>query len=159
MPSRGISGFIKWKAGRQDYLGIRFSRGLTERPETVLEKAGLREKDAENTCERDRNRGESEDRLFKTTTMSDLKKYIAKRKKVDPEFAEGYHDGYEQFKIGVLFKMSREQAGMTQDEVARKLGTKKSAISRIENHAEDIRLSTLHKYAKALGKKVHFEIV
>jgi hypothetical protein len=38
--------------------------------------------------------------------------------------------------------------------IAKKLRTKKSAISRIENHAEDIRLSTLGKYAKALGKKL-----
>ena len=50
--------------------------------------------------------------------------------------------------------MSREKAGMTQEEVAQKLGTKKSAMSRIENHAENITLSTLHKYARALGKKV-----
>jgi len=44
---------------------------------------------------------------------------------------------------------------MTQEEVAKKLRTKKSAISRIENHAEDIRLSTLNRYAEALGKKLH----
>ncbi|CAN5474908.1 hypothetical protein BH10ACI2_BH10ACI2_02490 [soil metagenome] len=37
--------------------------------------------------------------------------------------------------------------------------TIKSSISRIENHADNITLSTLRKYAKALGKKVHFEIV
>ena len=91
--------------------------------------------------------------------MSDLKKYITERKRTDKEFAEGYDEGYENFKIGVLFKVSREQAGLTQEEVAQKLGTKKSAISRIENHAEDIRLSTLHKYAKALGKKVNLKIV
>lgn len=91
--------------------------------------------------------------------MSDLKKYIAERKRTDKEFAEGYGEGYKNFKIGVLFKVSREQAGMTQEEVARILGTKKSAISRIENHAEDIRLSTLHKYAKALGKQIRLEIL
>lgn len=48
---------------------------------------------------------------------------------------------------------------MTQEEVAQKVGTKKSAISRIENQAEDIRLSTLHKYAKATGKKVNLKII
>lgn len=48
---------------------------------------------------------------------------------------------------------------MTQEEVAQKLETKKSTISRIENHAEDIRLSTLHKDPIALGKKVNPEIV
>lgn len=90
--------------------------------------------------------------------MSDLKKYIEARKKRDPEFADGFVEGYENFKIGVLFRVSREQAGLTQEEVAKKLGTKKSAISRIENHAEDIRLSTLRKYASALGKQVKLEI-
>lgn len=91
--------------------------------------------------------------------MSDLKKYIERRKRTDPEFAAGYDEGYENFKIGVLLQMSREQAELTQEEVAQKMGTKKSAISRIENHAENITLSTLRKYAKALGKKVQFEIV
>jgi hypothetical protein len=37
--------------------------------------------------------------------------------------------------------------------------TQKSAICRIENHAEDIRLSTLEKYAIALGKKIKVEIL
>lgn len=91
--------------------------------------------------------------------MDDLDKTIADWKLRNPELANEFDEGYENFKIGVLFKASREQAGMTQEEVAHKLGTKKSAISRIENHAEDIRLSTLHKYAKALGKKVNLEIV
>ncbi|HQX54292.1 MAG TPA: helix-turn-helix transcriptional regulator [Pyrinomonadaceae bacterium] len=91
--------------------------------------------------------------------MSDLKKYIANRKKTDPEFADGYDEGYENFKIGVLLQLSREQAELTQDQVAKKMGTKKSAISRIENHAGDMRLSTLKKYANALGKKVRFEII
>lgn len=96
---------------------------------------------------------------MKAKEMDDLDRFIEEQKRIDAEFADGFDEGYENFKIGVLFKASREQAGMTQEEVARKLGTKKSAISRIENHAEDIRLSTLHKYAKALGKKVNLEIV
>lgn len=95
---------------------------------------------------------------MKEEKMDDLDRYIAERKAKDPEFAEGFDEGYENFKIGVLFRMSREQAGLTQEQVAQKLGTKKSAISRIENHAEDIRLSTLRKYAKALGKQFKLEI-
>ncbi len=84
--------------------------------------------------------------------MSDLQKYIKKRKKRDPEFANGFDTGYEQFMIGVLLKQAREEAGLTQEELAVRLDTKKSAISRIENHAEDIKLSTLEKFAHALGK-------
>ena len=90
--------------------------------------------------------------------MSDLNKYVAKRKARDPEFAENYEVGYLEFKIGVLLRQAREEAGLTQEEVAQKLNTKKSAISRMENHAEDIRLSTLGKCAKAVGKKLHFSV-
>jgi len=90
--------------------------------------------------------------------MSDLKKYIAKRKDRDPEFAENYDVGYVEFKIGVILKMAREEAGLTQEQLAEKLNTKKSAISRIENHASDIKLSTLENFAQALGKKIHIEV-
>jgi len=91
--------------------------------------------------------------------MSDLQVYISDRKKRDPEFAEGYDEGFRSFKIGVLLKQAREEAGLTQDELAKQLNTKKTAISRIENHAEDIRLSTLEKYAQVFGKKLRVELV
>ncbi len=90
--------------------------------------------------------------------MSDLKQYVEKRKDSDPEFAENYESGYLEFKIGILLRQAREEAGLTQEEVAQKLNTKRSAISRIENHAEDVKLSTLGKYAKALGKKLLFSV-
>jgi DNA-binding XRE family transcriptional regulator len=90
--------------------------------------------------------------------MDDLEQYIEKRKKGSPEFAEGFEIGYEQFKIGVMLRMAREEAGLTQEEMAKRLHTKKSAISRIENHAEDIRLSTLEKFAEAIGKRLTLKI-
>jgi DNA-binding XRE family transcriptional regulator len=90
--------------------------------------------------------------------MSDLKKYIEKRKRMDKVFAKDYDKGFEEFKIGVLLRQARENSGITQEQVAQKLRTNKSAISRMENHAEDIRLSTLRKYAEALGKEIHLEI-
>ena len=90
--------------------------------------------------------------------MSDLKKYVQSRKSRDLEFANGFDSGYEQFKIGVMLKLAREEAGLTQEQLAHKLQTKKSAISRIENHAEDIKLSTLEKFAQALGKKLLLKV-
>jgi HTH-type transcriptional regulator / antitoxin HipB len=90
--------------------------------------------------------------------MSDLKQYIDQRKKIDKEFAEGYKEGYEQFKIGVMLRQARESAGLTQEELALRLNTRKTAISRIENHAEDIKLSTLERFAAALGKQLHLQI-
>ncbi len=90
--------------------------------------------------------------------MSDLKKYIKERKKRDKAFAKGVDDGYEQFKIGVVLRQAREEAGITQEELARRLKTRKTAISRIENHAEDIKLSTLERVAGALGKRLQISI-
>jgi len=91
--------------------------------------------------------------------MNDLHRAIAKRKGRDPEFAKTFDKEYEEFKIGVLLKEARKNAGLTQEALADKLNTKKSAISRIENHSEDIRLSTLHHYAEALGKKIQVSIL
>ena len=87
-----------------------------------------------------------------------LKTYVQERKKTDRAFAKGYDEGYEQFKIGVVLKQAREKAGLTQEELAQRLKTKKTAISRIENHAEDIKLSTIEKVAHALGKRLEVKI-
>jgi predicted transcriptional regulator len=47
---------------------------------------------------------------------------------------------------------------LTQEELAEKINTKKTAISRMENHSEDIRLSTLSKVVEAFGKKLQIVI-
>ena len=90
--------------------------------------------------------------------MSDVKRYIQKRAERDAEFAENYDVGYADFKIGVILRRARESAGLTQEEVARRLRTKKSAISRIENHADDVRLSTLRRYADAVGANLQIRL-
>jgi DNA-binding XRE family transcriptional regulator len=90
--------------------------------------------------------------------MSDVEKYIAKRKQSDPEFAEDFESGYSSFKIGVLLAEARIEAGMTQEELARRLNLHKSTIDSIENDAEDVGISTLEKYANALGKKLYVDI-
>lgn len=88
----------------------------------------------------------------------DLDKYVHNRKKRDKVFAEGFEAGYQEFKIGHMLRSVRQRSGVTQEELAEKLRTTKSAISRIENHADDIRLSTLKKVADALGKELRITI-
>ena len=90
--------------------------------------------------------------------MSDLDNYITQRKTKDAKFSDGYDDGYQAFKIGSVLRQLRESSNLTQEQVAKKLHTKKSAVSRIENHAEDIRLSTLEKFANVLGKRLEVSI-
>ena len=78
-----------------------------------------------------------------TTTLDEIlnNKYgergIQKREEWEHEF--------EAFQLGVLLEEARLKLGMTQAELAEKCGTNKSYISRIENNASDIRLSTLMK--------------
>ncbi len=57
-----------------------------------------------------------------------------------------------------MLKLAREEAVLTQEQRAKKLNTKKTAISRIENHAENIKLSALEKFPHALGKKLTIEV-
>ena len=63
------------------------------------------------------------------------------------------------FAIGEIIKDERKQSNMTQEELARRTGTQKSFISRIENGHSDIQLSTLYKLIEqGLGKKINFSI-
>ena len=91
--------------------------------------------------------------------MGDADRYVDQRKKRDKKFAEGFDEGYEQFKIGEILRQAREAAGLTQEELAHRVHTKKTAISRIENHAEDIKISTLKRVAKALGKRIQIHLI
>ena len=75
--------------------------------------------------------------------MSDLKKYIAKRKASSPEFAEGFDEGYENFRIGILLKQARLEAGLTQDEIASAIGTRKTAISVMTGSSPTARVPAL----------------
>ena len=54
-----------------------------------------------------------------------------------------FEEGFEAFKLGVMIQELRKENGMTQEQLAKKCGTTKTYISRIENNASDIRLSTL----------------
>ena len=58
-----------------------------------------------------------------------------------------------------MIKEMRLEKGMTQEELAEKMKTKKSVISRMENHSEDVRLSTLQKVANIFGKNLRIAMM
>lgn len=63
------------------------------------------------------------------------------------------------FAIGEILRDARLEAKMTQEDLARKTGTRKSFISRIENGHSDIQLSTLYRIVEiGFGKKVNLTI-
>jgi len=63
------------------------------------------------------------------------------------------------FVISEMLREGRKEANLTQEQLAEKIGTKKSYISRLENGKCDIQLSTLYKiFETGLGKKVNLLI-
>jgi DNA-binding XRE family transcriptional regulator len=72
---------------------------------------------------------------------------------------EKYEQGFEAFKLGVMLQELRKQKNMTQKQLAEKCGTTKTYISRIENDASDIRLSTLLRIIReGLGGQINISI-
>ena len=66
---------------------------------------------------------------------------------------------YENFKIGALLHEARLEKGLTQEELAEKVGTTKSYISKIENDVKEVRISTLQKIVEVgLGGRVQLSI-
>ena len=64
---------------------------------------------------------------------------------------------YEAFKLGVMLQELRKEKNLTQEQLADKCGTTKNYISRIENDASDIRLSTLMRILKeGFGGQLNF---
>lgn len=90
--------------------------------------------------------------------MDDLDRYVLWRESWDPGFADALKRESAAFRVGVMLQLAREDLGLTQEQVAERMGTKKSAISRIENNAGDLRLSTLQRYAEAVGRRLVIEI-
>ena len=67
--------------------------------------------------------------------------------------------GYENFKLGAMLHEARLEKGLTQAELAEKVGTTKSYISKIENNIKEVRLSTLQKIVHiGLGGKLDLSI-
>lgn len=72
---------------------------------------------------------------------------------------EDYEKGFEAFKLGVMLQELRKEQGMTQEQLADKCGTTKTYISRIENDASDIRLSTLMRIiSEGLGGRLRLSV-
>jgi DNA-binding XRE family transcriptional regulator len=77
------------------------------------------------------------------TTLEDFKE--KNYGKVGTPERDELEAGYENFRIGALIHDTRIEMGMTQEQLAEKVGTSKSYISKIENNIKEARISTLQK--------------
>ncbi len=79
--------------------------------------------------------------------------------KIGTEKRDDFEGRAQYFVISEMLKEARKEAKMTQEQLAEKVGTKKSYISRLENGKCDIQLSTLYRiFEFGLGKKVNLLI-
>jgi DNA-binding XRE family transcriptional regulator len=79
-------------------------------------------------------------------TLNDLKEEFFGKKGTSKR--DELEAGYINFKIGAMLQEVRIKQGLTQQELADKVGTTKSYISKIENSFKEARLSTLEKIVK-----------
>ncbi len=91
-----------------------------------------------------------------TSFVDHLDKQYGKRGTIEREEFEA---GFESFKLGAMLQELRKEQGMTQEQLAEKCGTTKTYISRIENDASDIRLSTLTRIIReGLGRHLRLTV-
>ncbi|KAF0237514.1 MAG: putative transcriptional regulator [Prolixibacteraceae bacterium] len=80
--------------------------------------------------------------------------------KVGTSIRDEYETKANYFVISEMLKEARMDAHLTQEQLADKIGTKKSYISRLENGKVDIQLSTLFKiFETGLGRKIQLTIL
>ncbi len=79
--------------------------------------------------------------------------YFAKYRN-DPEFQKHYREASNLLDIAIVIAEMRQKQKMTQKELAKRIGSNQSVISRIEKGIENITLGKLRKIAEALGAKV-----
>ena len=58
-----------------------------------------------------------------------------------------------------MLKEERLKAGLTQEQLAERIGTKKTYISRLENGKSDVQLNTLFRIFEGLGRRVSLTIL
>lgn len=76
--------------------------------------------------------------------------------KIGSDKRDNFEEKAQYFVISEMLKDARKEANMTQEQLAQKVGTKKSYISRLENGKCDIQLSTLYRiFEFGLGKRVN----
>lgn len=63
------------------------------------------------------------------------------------------------FCLAECLKEQRRLAGLTQEQLANRIGTKKSYISKIENGHTDVQLTTLFRIFSGLGKRVSLRVI
>lgn len=89
------------------------------------------------------------------TTLADLKTKWLK----DPAVREAYEAIAPEFEIARALIKARTDAGLTQEDVAKRMGTTQSVVARLESGRTTPSIKTLYRYAEATGTKPEIRLV
>ena len=117
--------------------------------------ACLREKVASDASASAHDRQKTHEAGDSMTRLKDLKKRLMK----DPEFREEYARADEEFALIEALVRARTAARLTQEELARRLGTTQSAVARLEGGGVSPSIATLRRYAEATGTRLTVALV
>lgn len=84
----------------------------------------------------------------------DFEKYVNENMK-DPQFKKGYESAERSYQLAVKIRKLREKAGLTQTELAQRMGSTQPAIARLEAGGGNPNLETLNKIATAIGYELN----
>lgn len=88
----------------------------------------------------------------------DLERYVAQRGARDPSFAALMAAAAERERLLHALAAARKRAGLTQTEVAARMGTSASTVARLERGDINPTISTLERFSIAIGKKLRWRI-
>ena len=91
--------------------------------------------------------------------MSEIDKLITRITADDPELQSYYREECEKLDIAIALVRLREEEGLTQRQLAAKVGKPQSTIARIENGTMNVSFRVLDEIAVALGKKLEVRFV
>jgi len=99
------------------------------------------------------------DKLTYKPVSHNHKEFLREAKK-DEEFRKEYEALAPTYALVRELLLARQQSGLTQESIAKKIGTTKSAVSRLESGGKHIpSISTLRKYAEAVGCELEIKLV
>jgi len=88
-----------------------------------------------------------------------LAEVILGRTKKNPDFPKLLEAAIRRRELVASLAGKREDLGLSQEVVATRMGTSQPAIARLEAGEVDAKLSTLERYATALGFRIHWDLV
>ncbi|HLP48549.1 MAG TPA: helix-turn-helix transcriptional regulator [Candidatus Kapabacteria bacterium] len=91
--------------------------------------------------------------------MSDFRKFLKENLETDPEFKEIWEKNTQKRELVKTIIALRIKEHLTQEDLAEKMGTRQSAISRLENGNYNPSIDFLFRLAKALNRKVEINFV